>query len=304
MNSSLDSLRSYFEDGYNQALKCPVCNEIFEYPRILPCGDSVCFGCIVLLKEGDDSEGNANFKCPVCEQVHMNLTSDLPRNNAIENILKLNSTTLYPNKLAQELKSNLKILRKQANRFKYILANPQRDVQNSCEALKKKVVWTTHRKVHVLNESKKSLMEQIDAYEHKCLEKMGSLAMSAAFSESMDSIKSSIETVDEFVMEQAEYLSKSLLDEHEIEEANEKTKSFFMDLCWDMKTVDLYRYDEGKMEFISNEQDIEPKILGILELKPRRISVSRDKAEEVSEGFMQNRLREIDEFMTSSQRQR
>ena len=83
MNSSYDSLRSYCEDDYSQALQCPVCNEIFEHPRILPCGDSVCFGCINLLNKGYDQKGNAMFKCPVCQQVHMNLTSDLPRNNAV-----------------------------------------------------------------------------------------------------------------------------------------------------------------------------------------------------------------------------
>jgi hypothetical protein len=304
MNSSFDSVHSFCEDGYYEALKCPVCNEIFKYPRILPCGDSVCFVCIILLREKDDLDGSDKFKCPVCEQIHLNLTSDLPRNNAIENMIKLNLTTLYPNKHTQELMFNLKILRKLANRFKDLLSDPLKDVENSCEALRKQVIWATKRKAEILNGCKNMLLEQIEVFEVKCLQKMSSLGRSSEFRETIASSERLIQSVDDFTLQQADYLSKSLLNENEIEEANEKTKGLFMDLCWDMKTVDLLRYEQGKMEFISNEDEIDSKILGRLEQKLEGIKTSRDSFDVLNEGFMQNSLREIDAFMMTNETKR
>ena len=50
-------------------LKCPLCSEVFSSPRILPCGHSVCFGCLNnLILYTDSLKTKDYFMCPVCQK--------------------------------------------------------------------------------------------------------------------------------------------------------------------------------------------------------------------------------------------
>ena len=44
--------------------ECPVCQENFSDPRVLPCDHSFCQECIDQMKKGN------SIKCPVCNGVH------------------------------------------------------------------------------------------------------------------------------------------------------------------------------------------------------------------------------------------
>ena len=41
----------YEEEEINQNFICSACNHRFEDPCLLPCGDSICFKCVDLIKE-------------------------------------------------------------------------------------------------------------------------------------------------------------------------------------------------------------------------------------------------------------
>lgn len=44
---------------------CPVCREILEDPRQLPCGHSMCLRCLEKLR---DHSSTMPFRCPTCRQ--------------------------------------------------------------------------------------------------------------------------------------------------------------------------------------------------------------------------------------------
>lgn len=53
------------EKKLEASLTCSVCQEIFEDPRQLPCGHSMCLGCLQNLR---DHSSDAPFRCPNCRQ--------------------------------------------------------------------------------------------------------------------------------------------------------------------------------------------------------------------------------------------
>lgn len=53
------------EQKLEDMLTCSVCQEIFEDPQQLPCGHSMCLGCLQNLR---DHSMDTPFRCPNCRQ--------------------------------------------------------------------------------------------------------------------------------------------------------------------------------------------------------------------------------------------
>ena len=60
-------------------IKCPLCSEVFNSPRVLPCGHSACVGCLNnLILYTDSSRTRDYFLCPTCQRITR------PDNNALK----------------------------------------------------------------------------------------------------------------------------------------------------------------------------------------------------------------------------
>jgi len=66
-------------------MECPICNEVFTDPRVLPCGHTCCFSCIKTLRHG--RPGVRRLPCPFCRQM-FTLHNDLPKNYLAMNFLE------------------------------------------------------------------------------------------------------------------------------------------------------------------------------------------------------------------------
>ncbi|KAM6918837.1 E3 ubiquitin/ISG15 ligase TRIM25-like [Xenentodon cancila] len=70
------------ETRLEELLMCPVCQEIFKDPRQLPCGHSLCGGCLENLK---DHSPDGPPRCPDC-RAHVGQIDGLHRSYALANI--------------------------------------------------------------------------------------------------------------------------------------------------------------------------------------------------------------------------
>ncbi len=110
-----------------EILKCPVCKTVFDDPRMLPCGDSICFGCLILIK---DRNNNEQFHCPECGDLFViKESNNLPVNKILKKQLNIEAKEVYRNEFVEELKTNLGILHKQTTELQNILQNPAKNGQ-------------------------------------------------------------------------------------------------------------------------------------------------------------------------------
>uniref|UniRef100_A0A3Q3JCE2 RING-type domain-containing protein n=1 Tax=Monopterus albus TaxID=43700 RepID=A0A3Q3JCE2_MONAL len=65
-----------------EMLMCPVCQDIFKDPRQLPCGHSLCMGC---LENMMDHFSDAPFRCPDC-RTNFGQIMGVQKNYALANI--------------------------------------------------------------------------------------------------------------------------------------------------------------------------------------------------------------------------
>uniref|UniRef100_A0AC35FHP1 RING-type domain-containing protein n=1 Tax=Panagrolaimus sp. PS1159 TaxID=55785 RepID=A0AC35FHP1_9BILA len=67
---------------------CPICLDTFKDPRTLFCGHSLCFGCLVRLREVGGSN-STDVKCPNCRRITKIPEAGLPTNYGLQDAISL-----------------------------------------------------------------------------------------------------------------------------------------------------------------------------------------------------------------------
>lgn len=71
-----------YEKTMEELLRCPVCQDVLDDPRQLPCGHSLCLRCLEHLR---DSSSGAAFRCPCCQKDYW-LPIDLHKSYTLSSI--------------------------------------------------------------------------------------------------------------------------------------------------------------------------------------------------------------------------
>lgn len=75
-------MMSDYEKTMEELLRCPLCQHVLNEPRQLPCGHSLCLGCV---KDLGDASSGAPCLCPLC-QVDFCPPIELRKNYALSSI--------------------------------------------------------------------------------------------------------------------------------------------------------------------------------------------------------------------------
>ena len=78
------------EAAINRMLECPICQEHFSEPRVLPCQHTFCFQCLEKIREHQST--TESIPCPVCRASHhlsIGGIEDLPKNIFAGNLIDI-----------------------------------------------------------------------------------------------------------------------------------------------------------------------------------------------------------------------
>lgn len=164
----------YTEKSISENLICPLCEELYDYPSILPCGDSICKHHITDIIAGLPSNAR-EFKCPLCEEDH-----DLPKNNSfpvnkmILRMMKQKPTEIIQSSLVREFKDNLNKCNGKVYELKKKLTNNGIDFINEhCQELKTKVHLAIEYRKQELDKFGDEMLEQINQFESERIKFIG-----------------------------------------------------------------------------------------------------------------------------------
>ena len=73
----------YEENQVNKLFICQKCNQKYDVPRLLPCGETICSYCVEIIELTNSNE----IKCPMCEVNHVKPSNGFPLNKAIFNLM-------------------------------------------------------------------------------------------------------------------------------------------------------------------------------------------------------------------------
>ena len=70
----------------NQVFECPICFEIIESPKYLPCFHKFCIKCIQWLEQ---KQINGKIKCPLCRKEHIIMQNSVSPTNQIQKTVNI-----------------------------------------------------------------------------------------------------------------------------------------------------------------------------------------------------------------------
>lgn len=259
----------YKEQDIKELLTCPACKTRFEDPIILPCGDSICLNCEILIRE--ESNYYQHYRCPVCKVTHKNLImNQLPRNKLIENMLRLKAGEVHRDKSVTELLLNLKELQ-----LKIDLINlsdqrhPLEELKSNCDLIKNQISLQSEKVKQKIEFLCIELQRQVDTLEKECMDKIELLAKDKGLKKSqvMSQLKEHenlIQEVKHFIENQVKDLKEFQIDDERIKSSLKKSEVLLGRMENELKSLNLADVKISNIEFLPNQTPLETGCLGTL----------------------------------------
>ena len=255
----------YDKEEVDELLKCPKCHERFVEPCVMPCGHSICRGCVSYSPE----ERTRRVKCPVCADVHV-----LPDNNnncggggflvnkLLLTLLEKKPCEVYRNETVESFKSMLGEIKLMTTNLVEMMNRSEEKIREHCEYVRNDVQIATESMIAYVNKLHAQFMLEIDEYEKSCL-----LNLAKLVSETGERARRTKLETDRFVDDWIKYLHRFRIDNSEVSEALDKAKSIKAELEMQESNFKFQIFNKKLMRFDENKQTLlDASLLGKLSL--------------------------------------
>ena len=160
----------YFEaDTLESKLKCFHCKKTFVEPKLLPCGETLCFTCVVELT--NDRAKVVGFNCIFCKDFHYVPPQGFPTQQVIIELINLPRTRVCRSKIYDETQDLIDSCELANSKFK-----PEFDIfkfkfENNCNMLSTDITRKniTNKNEEITNREIDVLLGQLNIFKHKSL---------------------------------------------------------------------------------------------------------------------------------------
>jgi hypothetical protein len=260
----------YKQEQLNEKLKCPMCKSKFDDPRILPCGDSVCYNCLLQKQEENNNNYLIEFTCPVCQELYKNLDpKQLAQNKLVIEILKMKPGEIYRNKSVNELVFIMKQIESKIRELKFDELAPREEIKYHCNYLRNRIDLASSKLKERVRHLDLKFYNQINEYEIDCLKHLECAEKNAQTKQQLEQLFSEFEKlkyeVSKFIQQKAMLLQEFQIDDDEVERSVNKSKEYLCQIESQLFKYNSFVFKPGKLEFIANADQIESDdILGRL----------------------------------------
>ena len=194
----------YEIDSINNTLVCSSCSQVYDLPKLLPCGNTICTKCERLMLHKND---NGRYVCSLCGDVHFSKANILPINKTVNELLCLVPCKVYRGRLHEEAVASLIHLRKSIDIFTLEYENKPTAIDNYCNQLKYEIKRHTDEQIMILNSQRSSLLRQVETYRGKCLDNLRV---------KRDMVDNMIKNYENFCINSESVIERACLNEHVI----------------------------------------------------------------------------------------
>jgi hypothetical protein len=195
----------YQADKIDSILICSVCEKKMVDPRLLPCGMSVCHGCVDAIADTDKKR----IKCQPCAKTHIIPDDGFLKNLALQKLLDFEAKEVFhPNQIA-EFKQLLDILNATKQSIESTLECGDAKIRDHCDKVRNDMQLAIEQAHGKLDEIHKDFMDEIDNHEKECQAKFKSLQQNKqdiekALNDSNELLSKSNNLLKQFEIDQSE----------------------------------------------------------------------------------------------------
>jgi len=162
----------YFEaDTLQSKLKCFYCKGTFVEPKLLPCGETLCFRCVIEL--ANDRAKVVGFDCIFCKEFHHVPPQGFPTQNVIIELVNLPRIRVNRSKIYDETQDLIGSCELANSKFKPEFDNFKIKFDNNCHTLSTDIthknIDNTRKTEQITNQEIEILLAQLNIFKHKSL---------------------------------------------------------------------------------------------------------------------------------------
>jgi hypothetical protein len=151
----------YEEETVESELQCKLCNQMFEDPRMLPCGNICCFKCII----GRFDETNS-YKCKCCENIHEKKEdNEYPISILANSLLEKAKNKISPEFIQLNFKEQLEKFKTTIDGLDEKQQNYKSNLSEYCELVRSQIILRTESLIYKLNKHCDEMCKKVDQYE-------------------------------------------------------------------------------------------------------------------------------------------
>ncbi|CAF1037882.1 unnamed protein product [Brachionus calyciflorus] len=220
---------------------CPICSGQFVYPRVLPCGESICLACI---------KANTNekvYNCKFCNKHHDVPNEGFPENRHLYKLIQSLESKLYRGPLYQEIRLSLNNIEEIIRDVSQDLNNGKHEIHEYCLKLINEIDLNTEKLINKINISRESLVSQVLNFEKESLDN---------FDMNSKSIKNHQSTLNEsrnLVEVEKNFLKSLNLDEEKLKDKISRVKTAEWRLHSEKRKLKNTLFKNFDLNFIPNK---------------------------------------------------
>jgi hypothetical protein len=154
----------YSENDIISELKCPMCNDIYDEPKMLPCGNAVCNQCILTIESNRIKETN-DFKCVICNEMHQFAKKGFPLCKPLYKILSKSSNAIYRGEQIEKLAANIKFIENELRKMEFDLNHGTDVIKDHCIELRRQVQLATETSIQKIYQFNETMIKKVDDFE-------------------------------------------------------------------------------------------------------------------------------------------
>ena len=193
-------------DAINIILNCEVCEHKMVDPRLLPCGKSVCHGCVDAIAD----KGKKRIECENCTKIHDIPDDGFPKSLALQKLLECGAKEVSHPSLKEEFKRFLDILDKTKQSIESTLECGDATIRDQCDKVRNDMQLAIEQAHAKLDEMHREFMEEIDNHEKECQAKLKSIK------QNKDDIEKALKESNELLSKSNRLLKQFKIDQTEI----------------------------------------------------------------------------------------
>jgi hypothetical protein len=249
------------ENSINSMLICQYCKERYVDPRILPCGNNMCSGCIDVL----ENRGQHKIRCHFCNSEHVIPDEGFTKNIIISNLIGLNPKRVIRSKTVEEYEEvtkNYGLLLTQLEE-QYKSSSSDNPVKEHCLTVRTQIDLVTETLIRKIEQFREDFLARLGHYETECI---ANLNNDTVFRDSI--VKFLEETSGFYVVCNDDLKRFDLLDDH-VEGQIRTAKEYLKSMEEKLAPLKIFELNKERPEFVSNDvSTVLANILGELKFHP------------------------------------
>ena len=251
----------YEANEISKLITCMHCKHVFDDPRILDCGESMCKDCIDS-NSTDDIFGKKNeiINCIICKGTHYIPEKGFPKNHVLAKLIKIKASEVSRGPVARELDLKLNEIHAKAETLELNLRTGIEKIREKCNCVRSDVDSVTENWHQLVNAYHEQFFTNINAYEEECIQKY-----KERFVENNDTVYTPfIVSTNVFYEKWRDYLKKFQIDDTEMARPLSEARDLLKDLDTKTKQLRCQTFIGRLLKFEENETKLEATNIGTI----------------------------------------